>query len=75
VHALVRRLAAAVDELLERQPRVLVGIDGPDAAGKTMLADQLAAALQSNAVRASIDGFHNPISVRQRRGRFSPEGY
>jgi len=75
VHALVRRLAAAVDDLLEGRTRVLVGIDGPDAAGKSTLADRLAAELPSNAVRASIDGFHNPISVRHRRGRFSPEGY
>ncbi len=75
MHALVRRLAGAIDQLLEERPRVLVGIDGPDAAGKTTLADRLAAELPSNAVRASIDGFHNPIRVRHRRGRLSPEGY
>lgn len=75
MHALVRRLAGAIDQLLEERPRILVGIDGPDAAGKTTLADRLAAELPSNAVRASIDGFHNPITVRHRRGRLSPEGY
>ena len=26
-------------------------------------------------IRASIDGFHNPRSVRYKRGRHSPEGY
>lgn len=75
MHAFVRRLAAAIDQLLEGRPRVLVGIDGPDAAGKTTLADRLAAEFPSHALRASIDGFHNPIGVRYRRGRLSPEGY
>ena len=55
-----------------------VAIDGIDAAGKTMLADELALVLrnwQRPVIRASVDGFHNPRSIRYRMGRSSPEGY
>jgi len=55
-----------------------VAIDGPDAAGKTTLADELAGLLErgGNAViRASIDGFHRPRASRHRRGEYSPDGY
>ena len=65
--------------LLEcESPRPLrVAIDGPDAAGKTMLGDELAAALAGRrpVIRAGIDGFHNPRAFRLRRGTDSPEGY
>jgi uridine kinase len=57
---------------------VRVAIDGVDAAGKTILADELAERVGAHgrfAVRASIDDFHNPASERRRRGEFSPEGY
>jgi uridine kinase len=57
---------------------LLVGIDGVDAAGKTCLADELAEAggrLGLRALRASIDGFHNPRDLRYRRGPDSAEGY
>jgi uridine kinase len=56
----------------------LVAIDGPDAAGKTTLADELARLLERRAVhvvRASIDGFHRPRAERLARGPESPEGY
>ena len=55
-----------------------VGIDGVDGAGKTVLADELAAILVPSGrpiIRASVDGFHHPRSVRYRRGRDSPEGF
>ncbi len=55
-----------------------VAIDGVDAAGKTMLADELVAPLQARgreAIRASIDGFHRPRAERYARGTDSPEGY
>jgi uridine kinase len=74
VDTLVARLATCIDGLLQLRPRVLVGIDGPDAAGKTTLADQLAAALGPRAARASTDCFHNPVAVRRHRGDLSPEG-
>lgn len=57
---------------------LLVGVDGVDAAGKTRLADELAEAggrLGLRALRASIDGFHNPRDLRYRRGPDSAEGY
>ena len=55
-----------------------VAIDGVDAAGKTILANELVAPLQAlgrKVIRASIDGFHNPRHIRYQRGADSPEGY
>jgi len=75
VEALEARLATSVAYLLRRQQRVVVGIDGPDCAGKTTLGDRLAVEVGARAVRASIDGFHNPAHIRRERGDFSPEGY
>jgi uridine kinase len=57
---------------------VRVAVDGVDAAGKTMLADELAASLKALGkivIRASVDGFHHPRAVRYKRGPESPEGY
>jgi uridine kinase len=59
--------------------RVLrVAIDGVDAAGKTTLANELAGCIERlgrPVIRASIDSFHNPRSIRCRLGALSPEGY
>jgi len=56
-----------------------VAIDGPDGAGKTHFADQLAVVLQGRhgqaTVRVSVDGFHNRRAVRYRQGRNSPLGF
>ncbi|HEY7041015.1 MAG TPA: uridine kinase [Methylomirabilota bacterium] len=73
-------LARLEREILRRRDgRILrVGIDGVDGAGKTTLADALAATLTATAipvVRASVDGFHHPRAVRYRLGRDSPEGF
>lgn len=57
---------------------VFVAVDGADGRGKTIFADELAEVLQASGVtiiRASVDGFHNPPSVRYARGRSSPEGF
>ena len=54
---------------------MLVAIDGPDAAGKTTLASEVAARLMRPIVNASVDGWHNPREVRLRRGAESAEGY
>jgi uridine kinase len=63
---------------LQLQHPVRVAIDGVDAAGKTSLADELAATLRQRGrqvIRASIDGFHRPRAQRYWRGATSPEGY
>ena len=55
-----------------------VAVDGVDAAGKTSLADELSSNLTEMgriAIQSTIDGFHNPRSIRYRRGPMSPEGY
>ena len=75
--ALLRTLAASIADLSASGVR-LVAIDGVDGAGKTTLADKLAEfviALGRPVVRASVDGFHNPRSMRYRLGRSSPEGF
>lgn len=82
------KIPAARRELLESlvrefahnygKGRTLFGVDGPDAAGKTTFADELALAFERagfTAVRASFDDFHRPRAERYRAGRFSAEGY
>lgn len=69
----VGRLARLIDGL--PGDRVLVAFDGPDAAGKTTLAREVAGSLARPAICASVDGWHHPREVRLRRGSESPEGY
>lgn len=55
-----------------------VAVDGVDAAGKTTLAHELSLKLGEMGrvvILSTIDGFHNPRSIRYRRGPMSPEGY
>ena len=55
-----------------------IGIDGVDGAGKTTFGNELAEVLNASSrplIRASVDGFHNPKSVRHRLGERSPEGF
>ena len=57
---------------------IRVAIDGADGAGKTTFADELGSsvsALGRPVIRASVDGFHNPKTVRYRRGRHSSRGF
>lgn len=75
--AVVRRLVALVDAVDLAHP-TRVAVDGPDAAGKTTLADELGIALADagrEVIRASVDGFHRPRVERYRLGPDSPEGY
>jgi hypothetical protein len=77
---LLGSLSTAIAELSQRHQRVVVGIDGPDCAGKTTVADKLARALQAPSlelptVRASVDGFSRPRAQRYERGELSAEGY
>lgn len=78
VLALTERIVA-----LRPSERVAVAVDGFDGAGKTVLADQLAAVLSDVSdgarlvprsaprpvLRVSIDGFHQPRARRHRNGR------
>jgi len=70
---LVAELASRIGR--ERCPHpIRVAIDGVDASGKTTLADELVAPLKRTGrfvIRASIDGFHHPATVRYRSGRLS----
>ena len=75
--ALLERLAAEADALAP-DPFVRIGVDGVDGAGKSVLADELAAVLRTRGrtvVRASVDGFHRPRAERCARGRSDPEGF
>jgi uridine kinase len=75
--ALLARLADRIATRQQAHP-VRVAVDGVDAAGKTTLADELAARLAARGkavIRASLDGFGRPRADRYRRGDLSPEGY
>jgi uridine kinase len=82
------KIAPARRELLESlvaefahhyaKGRTTLAVDGPDGAGKTRFADDLALAFERagfTVFRASVDDFHRPREHRYRAGRFSPEGY
>jgi uridine kinase len=73
---MLRRLADAVESVTVAHP-TRVAIDGPPAAGKTTLADELAIILHArgrDVIRATIEGFLFPRAQRYRRGEYSPEG-
>jgi uridine kinase len=75
--ALLELLAEKIARVIRPHP-VRVAIDGVDGAGKSTLADELVEPLERRGlpvIRSSIDGFHNPRSMRYRLGRDSPEGY
>ncbi len=57
----ISRLAGMIADIRLGHP-VRVGIDGVDAAGKTVLSDELAGSVRARGrhlIRASVDGFHN----------------
>ena len=69
---------AALIAAVRRDHPVRVAIDGVDGVGKTTLADELVAPLRKlgkQVIRASVDGFLNPASIRYRRGSLSALGY
>jgi uridine kinase len=74
---LVDEIAEAIARV-ERPHPVRVAIDGVSVAGKTILAKELVSPVERRGrpvIRASVDGFHNPRRIRQRRGGRSSEGY
>jgi len=73
----LREIASRIVDI-DRPHPIRVAIDGVDAAGKTTLARELVPLIEGygrTVVRASIDGFHNPASIRYQRGTTSSEGY
>jgi len=77
-HALLlERLADTVVSLYPDRT-IRVAIDGVDGVGKTTLADMLAPLVVGRgrpAIRASVDDFHHPRSIRYACGRYSPDGF
>ncbi|MBF9134166.1 uridylate kinase [Plantactinospora sp. S1510] len=73
---LLGRLAEAVGSVTVAHP-TRVAVDGPPAAGKTTLADELAVVLREqgrDVIRATIDDFLFPRAQRYPRGEYSAEG-
>jgi uridine kinase len=73
-------LARLADAIADCRPdrRVRIAVDGIDGAGKTTLADALTPLVVGKGrpvIRASVDDFHNPRSVRYARGKYSPDGF
>ena len=63
---------------LELSHPIRVGIDGITASGKSTFARDLVSILEESGracLLTTLDGFHNPRSVRHQRGRESAEGY
>lgn len=75
----IERVLASIDhQRLQVPGPIRIAVDGRDAAGKTTFADRLAlqlAARGNEIYRASIDDWQRPPEIRDRRGRFSPDGY
>jgi len=72
---LLDRLAEAIESVTTSHP-LRVAVDGPPAAGKTTLADELTLLLRSRGrevIRASTESFHLPRAQRYRHGEFSPQ--
>src|SRR6185295_15343464 len=70
-------LAGLAAEIVARKAR-RIAIDGRCAAGKTLLARELAAALRENhleVVCRTVDDFHYPPEHRYRKGEYSARGY
>jgi uridine kinase len=73
---MLAQLAEAIGSVTVAHP-TRVAIDGPPAAGKTTLADELADVLRAEGrevIRATIEGFLFPEEQRYRHGEYSPEG-
>lgn len=73
---LLGRLAEEIGSATTTHP-LRVAIDGPPAAGKTTLADELEVVIHAQGrevIRATIDDFLFPRAQRYRRGQYSAEG-
>jgi uridine kinase len=73
---MLSRLAEEIGSIEVGHP-TRVAVDGPPAAGKTTLADELAVVLRAQGrevIRATIESFLFPRARRYQRGELSPEG-
>ncbi|MEQ9504955.1 MAG: hypothetical protein RLO80_01705 [Hyphomonas sp.] len=73
----VETVSAHLNAIITAGP-LRVAVDGRTACGKSTFARALSAKLAERGRRVlhtTIDGFHNPKSVRYARGRLSAEGY
>ncbi|WFE39987.1 uridylate kinase [Micromonospora sp. WMMD998] len=73
---LLRCLAEVIGSVAVGHP-TRVAVDGPPAAGKTTLADELAVVLREqgrDVIRATVDDFLFPRARRYPRGEYSAEG-
>lgn len=74
-------LTLVAQQIIEKQSNgkiFKVAIDGVDGAGKSFFAAELATILReygASVIEASVDGFHNPKSIRLRLGVRSPSGF
>jgi uridine kinase len=62
----------------QKNKPIIIAFDGVDTSGKTVMANNVYRILRNNnknAVRISIDKFHNPKNIRLQKGELSPEGY
>jgi len=62
----------------QKDKPIIIAFDGVDTSGKTVMANNVYKILRDNnknAVRVSIDKFHNPKEIRLQKGELSPEGY
>src|SRR3954471_516046 len=75
--AMLALLAQRVEDATPTGHPTRVAIDGPDCAGKTTLANDLADRLAPArpVIRPSLHHVHRPSSERRRRGDLSAEGY
>ena len=74
---LINEISKRIAQIPSPHP-LRIAVDGVDASGKTVFSNALAEALtftQRQVIRASVDGFHQPKTIRRRKGSLSPEGF
>jgi uridine kinase len=73
----LKSVALTVRSRMKSHP-LRIGISGITSSGKTTLANELTEILQGmgiNVIRALMDDFHNPKTIRYSQGRTSAKGY
>jgi len=74
---ILKQISAHILSIATDHP-IKVGIDGITASGKSTFARELAEFLHPSGrpiISTTLDGFHNPRSIRHQKGRESAEGY